>query len=127
MSHRNSLVLLESQESRQLLQIMRRDFDNECEIKLHHQLMETHKNNIGQVSNVLKKANGKSKTSLESIETLVGTFNNENVLEGFRANTEKLCSPREDLNNFCNEFYKACLEDNMIIFDLTAEEEVCIP
>ena len=95
--------------------------------KLHNELMETHKDNIGQVSNKLKKISGNPKIAIDSIETLIGTFNDKNVLEGFRANTEKLCGPRDDNNEFCNDFYKACLEDNMVIFDLTAKEEMNIP
>ena len=46
-------------------------------------------------------------------------------MEGFCSNTEILCNsdPNEDKNGF----YKMCIEDNMMIFEITKEEEVKIP
>ena len=59
------------------------------------------------------------------IETLNGTFSGNNVLEGFCSNTETLCNEdNEDLNH---GFYKMCVQDNQIIFDIACQEAVIIP
>ena len=90
--------------------------------------MITHSQDINNVCNKLKKIRGdKSKSvNISSIETLCGTYTGENVLEGFCANTEKLCNAKDGLP-VQNEFYQMCLEDNKIIFELTSESEITIP
>ena len=46
-------------------------------------------------------------------------------MEGFCSNTEKLCDfDSEDLSH---EFYKMCVEDNLIIFEITTQESIKIP
>ena len=67
------------------------------------------------------------KPPIDYIETLVGIFTGENVLEGFRANAEKLCSKRDNTDDFCETFYKMCIEDNSIIFDFTTSQNIKIP
>ena len=47
------------------------------------------------------------------------------MLEGFCSNTETLCQDKG--NNIDNEFYRMCLEDNMIIFDIACQEDIKIP
>ena len=64
---------------------------------------------------------------IPSIETLCGNYTGENVLEGFCANTEKLCNVNNDGSELDHEFYKMCLEDNQIIFELISEDEIRIP
>ena len=58
------------------------------------------------------------------IETLNGTFSGNNVLEGFCSNTETLC--KDDANTE-HEFYKMCVEDNIIILDIAKQELEHIP
>ena len=91
--------------------------------------METHAGNIGKVPEKLKKMRGvEPKEAINFTETLVGKFSGANVLEGFRLNAEKLCGARNDTSDFDNEFYKTCLEDNMIIFDFTEKQnDIIIP
>ena len=60
------------------------------------------------------------------IETLVGNFKDENVLEGFRANTEHLCNDTSG-KNFSDDFLKQCEEDLIIIDDLAKSEQLKIP
>ena len=88
--------------------------------------METHSQDINQVCKKLKKIRGDKSKNLDIpfIETLCGIYSGENVLEGFCANTEKLCVSSDDLSN---EFYKMCTEDNQIIFELTSEDQIQIP
>ena len=64
--------------------------------------MNTHSNNISNVSKKLSKITGKNKqnSAIEYIETLVGRFSGVNVLEGFASNIEELNSERKDTLNF---------------------------
>ena len=62
------------------------------------------------------------------IGTLNGKYVGDNVLEGFCANTEILCNEDEARNeSYDNEFYKIATFDDMIIFDITANEEIQNP
>ena len=56
------------------------------------------------------------------IETLAGTYSDNNVLEGFCANTEILCNEEIVSNKFDDKFYNMCVEDNQIIFEITTHE-----
>ena len=49
------------------------------------------------------------------------------MLEGFCANTEKLCNEDNDDIELNNEFYKLCEEDNMTIFEITSQDQVKVP
>ena len=91
--------------------------------------MNSHASDINQVYSKLKKMRGEeSKTNdISTIETLCGTFEGENVLEGFCANTEKLCNLEDTEAELGNEFYKMCHEDNMVIFELTSQDKIEIP
>ena len=66
------------------------------------------------------------KTDISFIETLVGKYHGQNVLEGFCANTEVLCNEAEN-PMFDNEFYQMSIKDNMILLDITDNENVKIP
>lgn len=63
-------------------------------IKQHEELMDTYYSDISKVCSKLKSIRGDKSKSLEipSIETSCGIYEGINVLEGFRANTEKLCN-----------------------------------
>ena len=60
--------------------------------------MQTHANDVGKVVSKLKKIRGdKSKNmDISHVETLCGKYTGDNVLEGFCANTEKLCNSISD-------------------------------
>ena len=95
--------------------------------KNHDDLMATFQQNISQVCNKLKKIRGENvrNSDITFIETLNGPFSGNNVLEGFCSNTETLCNENdEDLNH---GFYKMCVQDNLIIFDIACQEEIRIP
>ena len=92
--------------------------------------MKTFDEDMNKVHAKLKKARGEDirRNEIPSIETLVGKYDGENVLEGFRANTEVLCNEnKEDINNYDNEFYKMIINDNNIIFDITSDSNINIP
>ena len=97
---------------------------------LHDDLMDTFKNDINKVFAKLKKGRGEAHkhTEIPFIETLAGTFTGNNVLEGFRCNTENLCNEDEKIENkYDNDIYDMFVKDNMIIFDITSDEDILIP
>ena len=97
---------------------------------LHDDLMDTFKNDINKVCAKLKKAWGEAhkQTEIPFIETLAGTFTGNNVLEGFRCNTENLCNEDEKIENkYDNDIYDMFFKDSMIIFDITSDEDILIP
>ena len=103
---REDPIVIEKISARTELQKLIREEEAFKQNKLHNELMETDRENIGDVPKKLKKIRGEQpRPPISHIETLVGTFENDNVLEGFRANAEKLCSKRDD-PSFCNDFYK---------------------
>ena len=87
--------------------------------------MDTYYSDISKVCSKLKSIRGDKSKSLEipSIETSCGIYEGINVLEGFRANTEKLCNEKPCETQNANTFYKMCLEDNLIIQDITVDEK----
>ena len=91
--------------------------------------METFAHDISKVCTKLKNIRGDKTKRIEIpfIETLCGKFEGENVLEGFCANTEKLCNENNAESDLNNEFYQMCLEDNLIIIKLTSDDQLFIP
>ena len=91
--------------------------------------MGTYYADISQVCSKLKHIRGDNKKSLgiPSIETVCGIYEGRNVLEGFRANTEILCNEKSCESSERNHFYEMCVRDNMIIFEITSDENLPIP
>ena len=80
--------------------------------------MASFSKDINYVYKELKKHRGEhsNNNDIPYIETLNGTFSDKNVLEGFCSNTETLCNRKTSIED--NPFYKMCIEDNIIIFDI---------
>ena len=116
--------------SRRQLQKIRRDEESLHSINTHNDLMKTFDEDVNKVYSKLKKARGENirNTEIPFIETLAGKYTNENVLEGFCANTEILCNGElGETNGYDNDFYKMAIKENMIIFDITADANINIP
>ena len=77
--------------------------------KQHDELMSIYDDNISMVCRKLKQISGdKSKSvDIEEIITLNGTFKGENVLEGFRSNTEIMCN-YSDNTTYSNDYLDKC-------------------
>ena len=90
--------------------------------------MDTYDKSISDVCNKLKKISGANlkPTEISEIETFHGCYRGDNVLEGFRANTEHLCNEK-DGKNYSDEFLNRCLEDLIIINEISEDEELKIP
>ena len=92
--------------------------------------MDTFATDVNKIYPKLKKARGENNSNIEIpfIDTLAGRYDGSNILEGFCANTEILCNENEtDNKHFDNEFYKMSILDNLIIFEITANEDLKIP
>ena len=90
-NHPAKIAKLESQ--REIQRLTRKEEAYKAKLQ-HDDLMTTYHANISEVSNKLMKIRGdKSKQiNIQEINTFLGPYNGENVLEGFRANTEHLCA-----------------------------------
>ena len=117
-------------QSRRKVQQIGRFEEASNSIRNHEDLMNTYDKDINQVYAKLKKIRGENvrKTEIPFIETLSGKYAGDNVLEGFCANTEILCNEDEERNeSYDNDFYKMAISDEMIIFDITANEDIQVP
>ena len=61
------------------------------------------------------------------LETPVGTYFGDDILEGFAADAEHLGRHRGESSSFDNNFYRLCKLDNYFIFDFKGTEQVKIP
>ena len=115
--------------SQRNLQRISRESESSASIIQHNELMDTYYSNMSQVCSKLKRIRGENAKSTEIpfIETFCGTFEGANVLEGFRSNTEVLCNENPEENKENNEFYQMCVKDNLIILEITSDENVNIP
>ena len=96
---------LEKVLSQRLIQKLRRDKDFRHTKSSHDDIMNTFNTNPVVVSSKLKKLIGETKSSpnIPKIETFFGLFSGDDVLEGFRKNTEYLCNEKSD-KNFNKDF-----------------------
>ena len=118
-------------ESQRYLQKIQRE---EASIKAktqHNDLMDTFNKNLSEVCIKLKKIRGEhcKQNEISEIETYLGRYTGDNVLEGFRANTEYLCNekPNNPEDNFSNKFLNKCIEDLVIINEVSKDETPKIP
>ena len=114
--------------SRRNLQRIRRNEEAIKSINLHDDLMNTFDTDRNKIYSKLKNSRGENTriNNIPFIETLAGRFEGTNVLEGFAQNTEILCNEAEN-ETFDNKFYKTFIEDNMVIMEITENENVEIP
>ena len=76
----------------------------------------------------MRKSRGlKTATKPHRLETPIGCFTGEDILEGFAADAEYLGRVREESSKYDNEFYKLCKLDNAYIFEFSGSEELKIP
>jgi hypothetical protein len=114
--------------SRRNLQRVGRNDEASDAIKLHDDLMNTFDTDRNKIYDKLKKSRGNDvhRIAIPYIDTLVGKYEGNNVLEGFCANTEVLCN-EESNDLFGEEFYRMSTNDKLMISDITADEHVSIP
>ena len=115
--------------ARKVLQRIERYERNLSYIKFNNKLMLADSTDKSEVFSLMKKARGVTSTSVKTsiLETPVGTYTGQDILEGFTADTEYLGKADMDTSEYDNHFYKMCEEDNSHIFSLEEENEVKIP
>ena len=90
--------------------------------------MQAHSRDRNRVYSIMKKARGASKSSLTTkLDTPVGTFFGQDVLEGFTADAEYLGRAEGEGPDYDNHFYRMCMEENQCILEFYGEESVSIP
>ena len=109
------------------LQKIRRETE-ECKTReFNNDLMNSYHTNISQIySKINRCRDDKNGGEIKEIETLEGIFKGSQVLEGFRLNTQNLCSEKAD-NEFQKEFLSRCENDLLIIIDIITNEAKNIP
>ena len=122
------LKMRKVQSQRKLQQLSRAEKAHKS-ITAHNELMETHNTSFSQTFKKLEKLRGNKfkQSEIPFIDTLAGVYSGKNVLEGFCRNTEILCNEDDNYSKFDKTFYNMCVEDNAIIFELSALENVTIP
>ena len=114
--------------ARSNLQRLRRYKENLRNIKQNNYLMYSERNNRNNVYTSMKKFRGGSSSATTSLlQTPVGTFHGEDVLEGFAADAEHLGKSSEPSSSYDRSFYKLCKLDNLYIFEFKGEEQIDIP
>ena len=107
---------------------MSRYEENMKSTKFNNTLIHANKHDRNRVYAILRSTrNSAPKLSTDVLETPVGTFYGNDILEGFAADAEHLGKPSGDNGNFDREFYNLCVLDNLYIFEFKGEDQVRIP
>ena len=110
------------------LQRIRRYEDHLINIRHNNFLMNSYHHDRNKVYARMKKLRGASTTRKTSLlQTPVGTYHGEDVLEGFAADAEHLGKSNEMSSKFEQSFYKLCKLDNLYIFEFLGDKEISIP
>jgi hypothetical protein len=97
-------------------------------IRDNNQIMFTRRNDRSQFFKLMKSIRGDAiRPMTNKLITPCGTYYGADVLEGFTADAELLGKHIGRSDDFDNNFYKLCIEDNMFIFDFKGHETVNIP
>ena len=115
-------------QARSSLQYKRRNKENLQNIQINNKLMYSSIHDRNKVYSTLKKLrNEKSRPVTKILHTPVGTYYDNDVLEGFAADAENLGKKSEENNNFDNYFYNLCKLDNLYIFSFRGSSSIELP
>ena len=101
-------------QARSELQSLRRQVDNLSNIKQNNYLMHLDHTNRSKIFKFMKRMRGHdhSPAMTNVLNTPVGTYSDEDILEGFAADTEYLGKSNDYNNKFDQKFYRLCKLDN---------------
>ena len=116
-------------EARQTLQRIYRQEKIFLHVKQHNHLMFLDQTRMrSKIFSYMKKIRGaNSSTMTPVLHTPLATYQGEDILEGFAADTEYLGRSNEGVTHFDQGFYKLCKLDNLYIFDFSCKENSTIP
>ena len=114
--------------ARSNLQKLRRYEDNLKTIRHNNFLMHSECHDRNKVYASMKKFRGESSNTMTSLlQTPIGTFQGDDVLEGFTADAEHLGKSNEASSRYDQKFYNLCKLDNLYIFDFEEDAHIDIP
>ena len=97
-------------------------------IKDNNAIMRADHNNKNEFYKIIKNIrSSKSRQSLTTLKTPLGTYHGQDTLEGFTADAELLGQAVGEAKEFDNEFYKLCILDNSYIFEFKGSDAIQIP
>ena len=97
-------------------------------IRQHNHLKFLDKKNRSKIFSAVRRSRGDPpNTTTPVLQTPVGTFQGDDVLEGFASDAEHLGKSNEAITYFDQGFYKLCKLDNLYIFDIFSEHDSKIP
>ena len=115
-------------QARSRLQFLRRHVEHLSNIKDNNYLMHLNHSNKSMIFKFMKKKLGNNPNTMPNVlHTPVGTYSNDDVLEGFAADTEHLGKSNENNEQFDQRFYRLCKLDNLYIFEFLSNEPLQIP
>ena len=97
-------------------------------IKSNNELMQAYGKDRNKIYSKIKSLTGQNSSQRPlKLQTPVGTFWGDDILEGFAADAEFLGRHRGEPEIYDNEFYRLCKLEYAYIFDLKSSEEIKIP
>ena len=97
-------------------------------IRQQNQLMFLDRTNRSGIFAAVRKIRGNGPSTMTPmLNTPVGTFHGDDVLEGFAADSEHLGRTNEGVKHFDQGLYKLCKLDNLFIFEFSCDPEDKIP
>ena len=117
---KNHPTYLAYTEARRVLQRTERYERNLSYINLNNKLMRAESGDRSMVYSIVKKARGVAGSTAKTtkLETPVGVYFGQDILEGFTADAEYLGRAEDEKPEYDNHFYRMCIEDNQCIFEI---------
>ena len=110
------------------VQHVRRYCDNLKTIKANNLLMHSHISDRNKHFKLIKSIRGvQTKKCLPVLYTPTGEYYGSDTLEGFASDAELLGQFVGENEEYDNEFYRLCIQDNSYIFDFKTENCMKIP
>ena len=119
---------LEYTSARKNLQSLVRYENNLKNIRFNNTLMHAHSQDKNKVYSLMKKSRGvQSYPETTILETPVGCYYGQDILEGFTADAEFLGRAEGECEGYDNHFYRMCIIDKYCILEFKDDKAIKIP
>ena len=123
-----SSSLLQYKGARANFQYIRRYCNNLKTIKINNKLMHTHSSDRKKHLKLIKNMRGcKRSQAPTELHTSEEVYYGSDTLEGFAKDAELLGAFVGESQEYDNEFYRLCIQDNQFIFDFKGQDDIKIP